>query len=163
MWRRMADSLDTERRFVIHAGSPSGDTITPSRITSVLPMARPIRRTSGNDADTSLPSASLIVTTPPDDATSDRQPCHSTSNAHPFSFGKASGTAWSRGMWSGNGCRVGSTGGSMRWMIQSRPRVGNSAYLPAAFSPWNVTMTLSSVNFSVSYVPESQMNMSPAP
>ncbi len=51
----------------------------------------------------------------------------------------------------------------MRWIIQSRPRVANSAYFPWVRSPWNTATTLRSSYSSGSYVPWSQMNIEPAP
>jgi hypothetical protein len=46
------------------------------------------------------------------------------------------------------GSASGSSGGSMRWIIQSLPLVRKSAYLPRTRSPWKTAITSSSRNFS---------------
>jgi hypothetical protein len=44
------------------------------------------------------------------------------------------------------GSRSGSSGGSMRWIIQSLPRVRNKTWRPRTRSPWKVTITSRSEN-----------------
>ncbi len=51
----------------------------------------------------------------------------------------------------------------MRWIIQLSPSVWKIAYFPCTRSPAKVTITSSSRNFSVSYVPRSQIAIVPAP
>ncbi len=64
---------------------------------------------------------------------------------------------------SGSGSRSGSSGGSMRWIIQFLPPVLNRTYLPRTRSPWKTTMTSASRHFSTSKVPRSKIRIVPAP
>ncbi len=50
----------------------------------------------------------------------------------------------------GMGSRSGSSGGSIRWIIQLSPFVWKSAYFPFTRSPVKVRITSSSRNFSAS-------------
>ena len=67
--------------------APAAVVITPSRITSCAPSARPIRRTSGNAAVTSAACSSVRVTSPGSLTNRVRSPLHFISNAHPLVFG----------------------------------------------------------------------------
>ena len=55
--------------------------------------------------------------------------------------GSAPGRASIGSIRSGIGSRSGSSGGSIRWIIQFLPPVLNSTYLPRTRSPWKVTIT----------------------
>jgi hypothetical protein len=84
-------------------------------------------RTSGKSGEIRSPEADEISATPPLEATRQRTPDHRVSTAQPSPLGAGPGTGSISVKLSGRCRRVGSSGGSIRWIIQLRPSVSNSA------------------------------------
>src|SRR5213593_4315294 len=92
-------------------------------------------------------------------------PSHLNSNPHASSGvgRRATSLAIMGTIPDGIGFRSGSWGGSMRWIIQSLPRVWKSTYRPCSRLPLRSTITSRLDHLTGSYVPSSQIFTVPPP